>query len=236
MENCPHQKFIQDICTKTFNRLEKMYLEPEKSKLIFPEYADKNIRISEQEARFSFVNELEKSNHYYYSIETPTEHKYKDFTTLQPKIFERVANDGRSGEIDLTVYEISKENRETNEKPQFKRIINIEFKKGQPEQSAINKDLLKLYFEEPCGMWFHIIQHTDSGTLKAICDKLNEGLKYVRNPNISTISVINRKIIFFIAILEQEPNKNCRYLNCIIDVTKEEIKLVDKGMIEPKII
>jgi hypothetical protein len=222
MNYCPYNEQIQEVCISTFKRLIKMYNDPNGSKFIFPHYSDGTIRVSEQEARFTFLNELDWIDDYYFSIETPTKHKYSDFTTISPMIHQRSDNKGRSGEVDMTVYKKG----DLQSSIEDLKIFNIEFKKGQPEQSSINKDMLKLYFEEPCGLWFHIIQHTDSGTIQALSNKLNDGLQYVRNHNNpNSILVKNGLIIFFIAILEKNP-KPSRYLTCLVDVTHEQIKIV----------
>lgn len=230
METCPYYEQIQDICISTFKKLNTMYNNPNGSKFIFPHYTDDiiRVRVSEQEARFAFLCELEKSDRFYFSIETPTHHKYKDFSTHDPNVFQRIGGEGRSGEVDLTIYKDVKfqENIEQH------KILNVEFKKGQAEKSAVRKDILKLFYEAPCGLWFHVIQHTDKGTLPELINKLNDGLDYVRNyPTPNEINGISTKIMFYIVVLEKDP-KISRHLSCVIDVENEHLELDNTRFLE----
>ena len=75
------------------------------TQLIFPKNASKAIRVSEQEARFIFSNQLNNSP-FLFSVETPTQYRYQ--LTGKYK---------RSAATDLTIYSVS-----------GKRILNIEFK------------------------------------------------------------------------------------------------------------
>jgi hypothetical protein len=84
------KKHVQDILKETFKILKEKYKAQkntesnidEGSRIIFPtNYTDKNsLRISEQELRFVFVEQLNKilaKNNWYYSVETPTKWYYK---------------------------------------------------------------------------------------------------------------------------------------------------------------
>jgi len=179
-----------------------------KNNLIFPNYSNYDIRISEQEARVQFILNLEKFSKYFYSIETPTELKYSDFTTINPKVNAK----GRSAEVDLSIYD--KKNGEVN-----KKIINIEFKKGQPDETAINKDLLKLYAEDKFGIWFHLLENArgdinnKNSTISSLIKKLNKGLDVVLKNKSSCI-------MFFIVILNQN-----RILSSTIDVKTDKLDI-----------
>jgi hypothetical protein len=111
----------------------------QKSKLIFPKKRLNNLsRISEQEARFLFVRELEKKENkhsFYYSIETPTYNIYK-FSEGGKKIEPKIGK-GQSASIDVTLY--SKKNK------RFHRKHLIEFKQGNI--NTCKKDFLKLLFD-----------------------------------------------------------------------------------------
>ena len=76
------------------------YLEPErKSYLIFFPYRSKKVRVSEQEARFLFVHNIEKE-HVYYSIESPTGVVHN---------FSSKIGNSRSAESDVMLWELKNE-------------------------------------------------------------------------------------------------------------------------------
>lgn len=162
-----------------------------KTRLTFPRYFDvknqkKNssgaennngevrTRISEQELRFAFVEAFNayyceekdrQKNKYdlYYSIETPTEKKYKGFSSGEPK----QDIDGRSGEFDLVIFK--KENNE------LKRICLIEFKAHNADEKDYWKDILKLNEEkqdnigqEALCYFINIFPSYDKGTINSI--------------------------------------------------------------------
>ncbi|MFC4691284.1 hypothetical protein ACFO5T_12670 [Dokdonia genika] len=111
----------------------------QKSNLIFPRARlNKASRISEQEARFLFIRELEKKENkhsFYYSIETPTCNIYQfsqGGKKIEPKIGE-----GQSASIDVTLYSKIEE--------RFHRKHLIEFKQGNI--NTCKKDFLKLLFD-----------------------------------------------------------------------------------------
>lgn len=146
---------------------------PDNSYIIFPQKADndteddtdddtdddtkedtKNVgsdRVSEQELRFIFVEQFNKSdtakeNGLFYSIETPTVNFY-DFTGV-PQVVEREEHDkkkgqkgaGRSANIDLVIYQKKDDT--------IKRIALIEFKARNPDEKYYRKDICKLINEE----------------------------------------------------------------------------------------
>lgn len=150
---------MDDIITKTFSRLEKVYLKHKEgfsdtlplslseneSRLVFPAYyydesgkkTAKGTRISEQELRFAFVEEFnyyckENNINLFYSVETPTKDTYSDFST-NPK----QNPDGRSGEFDMVIY---------NEN--LHRVCLIEFKANNADEVDHKKDFLKLDIDE----------------------------------------------------------------------------------------
>ena len=119
-------------------------------KLIFPVKDDKD-RISEQEPRVLYGNILNNYSNYYFSIETPTEQKYKQ----KGKIFTRARTD-------LTIYKA--------EGKQFDKIVNIEFK-AEGEEENIKKDIEKLIKEKTIGNWVHIIRNINANTLSKLFEK-----------------------------------------------------------------
>lgn len=202
------EKIIKETCKNAGEKLIKMYPDKDSEKLIFPTYRNKEVRVSEQEARFAFANEISKNDieGLYYSIEVPTKKRYKDFKT-KPKVFESDSKEGRSGSIDLSLYD--KESI-IKQKP----IVNIEFKAGQPEQASITKDILKLAFEQhKFGVFFHVLKHSDGGTLGSLIDKFNEAFDAILGIDCKLLPN-DLPIYFFIVVLE-DMKKNLRVSKCL---------------------
>ena len=104
-----------------------------KTRIVFPHFTNGETRISEQELRFAFVeafnaSQAVKDNNLFYSVETPTRLKYKDFSSAPKQ-----DNGGRSGEFDMVIF---------NEKQE--RVCLIEFKANNADATDHEKDLLKL--------------------------------------------------------------------------------------------
>lgn len=136
-----------------------------KSRLIFPKKSDGSIRVSEQELRFIFVEQL---NEYvrenwdvYYSVETPTEYNYRFSGANVPECY-GTGVDGRSANIDLSIHD----NR-------GHRIALIEFKHGH-DFEAMNKDFLKLAKENGDSLRFFVglLSSSDGQTVESIANKI----------------------------------------------------------------
>ncbi|NDP21844.1 MAG: hypothetical protein GZ091_12305 [Paludibacter sp.] len=113
-------------------------------------------RISEQELRQLFIEKFK--NYYlelYYSIETPTQAKYKF-----GKIYERFEHNenGQSALLDMCIF-----NRVLD---CYNRILNIEFKSNNPVINGVGKDILKLMNEKQNGSFIHLLKNTNKNTLK----------------------------------------------------------------------
>ena len=117
-------------------------------RLVFPQYRKKDdgtkgdLRVSEQEARFAFVEALCQGP-FRYSVETPTDKLYQ-FTGKTPL----------SAQTDLVVHDASGKCR----------ICNVEFKGGRISKSripSIYKDVEKLLREPRWGLWFHLLENGD---------------------------------------------------------------------------
>ena len=119
-------------------------------KLIFPKYHGKHrdsLRVSEQEARFAFVEALSQGS-LVFSVEAPTSKTYQ-FTGKKPL----------SAQTDLAIYD-----------GDGIRICNVEFKSKGVSPSAqkhfpIYKDLQKLLREPHWGLWFHLLKSCDNSTI-----------------------------------------------------------------------
>ena len=143
---------IDEIIKQTFKRLKLAYMNHREgqidksinhkkgeSRLVFPCYNNKKreIRISEQELRFVFVetfNEYcdEKLN-WFYSVETPTEDKYK-FTENGKNLDKPKRGEGQSANFDLTI---------SNDKGELLALIEFKAKNTKPFSYA--KDFCKLW-------------------------------------------------------------------------------------------
>jgi hypothetical protein len=129
------------------------------SKLILPVYNTNLERVSEQEARFLFINEI--NNFYkmmFYSIETPTKYNYifskhgekEELKICMPS--KGVPGIGKSARIDVSLY--------TNEKES--PFVNVEFKAKTVD---VKTDFLKLFAEPSDGLFFHLLNSVDKNTL-----------------------------------------------------------------------
>ena len=138
-------------------------------RLVFPRYRKKDdgtkgdLRVSEQEARFAFVEALCQGP-FRYSVETPTSKGYKFSGEKE-----------LSAQTDLTVHDASGRCS----------ICNIEFKEGgiSPSKSdkdnfPIYKDMQKLLREPVCGLWFHLLESVNNSTisnfLRVIAEKVGK--------------------------------------------------------------
>ncbi|MEA3494680.1 MAG: hypothetical protein U9R42_01450 [Bacteroidota bacterium] len=182
---------IKTICKKVGTKLIHMYNQGSSEQLIFPNYRTGNIRISEQEARFLFANEITKQTKLHYAIEVPTQNRYSDFST-KPIVYDENTKGGRSGAIDLSLY-----NKNTDPIP----VANIEFKNGQPKQSSITKDLLKLAYEpQEIGVFFHILENSNKNTIDSLLNKINNSIlkitKYKNDQFYLFIVILKKKTCF----------------------------------------
>jgi hypothetical protein len=131
--------------------------------LIFPKKRNGEIRISEQELRFTMVNFANKYNYQKldYAIEVPTNSEYS-FNGIKK----------RSGSTDLAFYSGDE------------KVLNVEFKANNPMQEAFDKDIEKLFIENCHGAWCHILRNEDSGSLRSVISKIKNAVKLIKySPN-----------------------------------------------------
>lgn len=165
---------IIDLSKNVLIRLSEMDNETKggysTEQLIFPQKAQANgtkliNRISEQELRLLFIEEFKKDfNHLFYSVETPTEEKYK-FGENYKSIVQNVNIRKTSASLDMCIFERISDN--------YKRILNIEFKHKKCNDKNIGKDILKLLRESQDGAFIHLLNNTDRGTF---CNKGKTGI------------------------------------------------------------
>lgn len=146
---------------------------PDRCRLLFPKLESKKPRVSEQEARFAFVEALCTGGRFRYSVETPTRKRYRFKGEKET-----------SAQTDLTVYDLATGCRR----------CNVEFKEGgwsmKGEESNENgdsnksnvfpiyKDVQKLLRERPWGLWFHLLESINKQTipnfLKVMWNQVND--------------------------------------------------------------
>ena len=203
---------LEDICKNIGEKLITMYHKGSSDNLIFPYYRSGKKRVSEQEARFIFALEISKQNsEYNYAVEVPTQLRYSDFSK-NPTVYSKKEKGGRSGSIDLSLF-----NKNDMDIP----LVNIEFKKGQPTQTSITKDILKLISEpHEKGIFFHVLEHSNEGTLHSLIEKFNISIELIRQNKVKFHCSI---FFLFIVILEKDGRKrrSC-YLGGNIDISKKD--------------
>ena len=174
MEN--HKKHLEAVIERTLSKLNSLYHRDggglEDTRLIFPRYwvtkegerVEGELRVSEQELRFMFVEELNKycdahrEWEVYYSVETPTSNSYQ------------LTGEGQqSGCIDLCIHG-----------KDLKRIALIEFKALNPSEHDHAKDAFKLKheIEGEFRYFIEIVKSHNCKTRGSIVDKLNEDNGY----------------------------------------------------------
>ena len=170
-----NKEIIEKIIKGTFNNLKELYNKGNDDlRIIFPNYTSrvKKHRISEQELRFAFVEQLlhtPEAKTWHYSVETPTHYKYRSARNgNEPGI-----DGSRSGKTDLTLYD-----NENNP------IAFFEFKAGRlspnDDKKIFNRefkyDVIKLvsesqYYNDCLGYSLHLIEKDD--------DKIKNFDKYI---------------------------------------------------------
>ncbi len=171
--------------------LQRKYDQIRLSRLIFPIYSgaqERGLRVSEQEARFAFVESIQKSN-LLYSIETPTIKGYQ-LSGSKPL----------SAQTDLTVYDT---NGNIFCNVEFKSKGLIPKKKGASSKPKthfkIYKDLQKLLRESTLGLWFHILESVNNSTIPNFFHVISEEIKCVYM-NFEK-EMVEKPLIFHICVL-----------------------------------
>ena len=193
---------FDEIIKQTFKRLKLAYMNHREgqidksinhkkgeSRLVFPCYNNKKreIRISEQELRFVFVetfNEYcdEKELDWFYSVETPTKDKYK-FTEKGDNLDKPKREEGQSANFDLTI---------SNDKGELLALIEFKAKNTKPFSYA--KDLCKLWNPKEgtpnvLRYFVNVLDKADKKTFISIQKKLDE-IKKCKGVNDANIHLI----------------------------------------------
>jgi ribosomal protein L32 len=142
--------YIEEIIKESLQELFKIKCITEKGdteshKLVFPQKRDRTRRISEQEARFLLVQQIEKQKQltFQYAVEAPTMQTYS--FTGKKKL---------SGNVDLCIYD------------KGKRISIIELKANNYRNNHLANDFEKLFFDYEystdnnnlCNFFIHILE------------------------------------------------------------------------------
>lgn len=195
MTNQEHQKHIENVIKNTFEIIQDVYnhqkegnkeglgASSKRSRIIFPyscerETRTRETRISEQELRFIFVEQLNKEiadegNAWdvYYSVETPTKGDKYCFPQKE-KPYYNLDKDkdgkGDSANFDLVIFD--------NE---LQRIALIEFKannRGNHEKDILKLNHPKELDSNPLRYFIEIVKNADKRTYKSLYDKIkNKG-------------------------------------------------------------
>lgn len=129
---------------------EHLELRKRKNRLVFPRRENADLRVSEHEARFAFVEAL-YGGPLTYSIEVPTRKSYQ-FS----------GKGKRSAQTDLVVRNAS-----------LDALCNVEFKAGgftsrRKNLQSIAKDLEKLVREPLPGLWYHVLKGVNKNTISEL--------------------------------------------------------------------
>ena len=164
---------IEKIANVAFERLLKVYESRTEGGIIFPKYTHGQnrgkLRVSEQEMRFAFVEEMRREcPDWYYSVETPTDKKY--LFKGEPCIVPEEEEGGQSAQFDLTIYADSKGD---------KVLAHIEFKAHNPDIHEMKKDFLKLAEDKTVDagierVFIHLFKSFNPKTDKSIMGKLEK--------------------------------------------------------------
>lgn len=140
----------------------------ESNTIIYPAYRNKSERrISEQEAKQIFIQEVIRSR-VRFSVETPTRQTYS------------FSGEGfLSGNIDVSTYS-----------PDLTQQTNIEFKANNCAYKNIEKDFQKLIGEDADGIFFHVIEGSNSGTLPSIFRKYYEAITSISKDSDLTLVLV----------------------------------------------
>lgn len=152
------------------------------------DHSHTEIRISEQELKQVFIYYLQTMTDYWYSVETPTTNRYRFKDVEVPEVNPH----NQSALVDLSIYPNKNED---------KPYAHIEFKCGNPEPMAFQKDILKLYREDiEVGFFVQILPADDNGTWKNLYEK-----KFLLN--IEKLASEEHEVAVYILSLSK--SKNC---------------------------
>lgn len=170
-------KTVEEIIKESLDELVKIANEEEtqqKNKLIFPKYSNGAVRISEQEARFLFIEKVIKDYDGFFSVETPTKFKYRFSEGGNKLDIPLILEEGKSGNIDVCLYDKDKN---------LKHLI--EFKAHISKQFEFNKDFLKLKYDNTItklsNYFVHILNSYNSRTIEGLKERYKKAFDLNEN-------------------------------------------------------
>lgn len=194
MDRITIQHHIEEILKLTLRSIQEVYEDRKEdygkvielketaqhSRLVFPckgGHQDNNVRISEQEFRFAFVEQFnlycndEKNNcKLFYSVETPTRGRYHfpKGKNVQPEVYDETEEGGQSAAFDMTLYD-----------DKMQRVCLIEFKAHNVDSHDYLKDYAKLRNsvegdENVLRYFINVLKTYTDSTIKSINDKISE--------------------------------------------------------------
>ena len=159
---------IEKIIEASFQRIKEAYNGNSNGGIIFPNYTHGKkageIRVSEQELKSAFIEEFrEKEPNWFYSVETPTDKKYRFKEKENLCVNEEI---GQSAQFDLTIYN---ENHTLVAQIEFKAHVSTKL-------DQYEKDFLKLAKdnndEKVYKYFIQIFHHFAEGSEKSDGSKL----------------------------------------------------------------
>ena len=200
-----HMEHIDKVLENTFSMIRALYQNEHYegnaiwpntigSRLVFPTKRNGDVRVSEQELRFIFqeqlyayISGLEKKGQEWdvcYSVETPTQNEYS-----------LSGNGERSANIDLALY------------AEGRRIALIEFKALNPGDYEHMKDTFKLRNEpgDSLRYFVEIVSSCDSRTFPSVERKLNR--TDYEKPNFTVSEANNHKFTYKICCISDLETK-----------------------------
>ena len=219
---------VEELIKSSLQKLPKIGWEKgisneELGKIIFPSYSveenekvneEKHKRVSEQEARFLFVSELEKSDNadFYYSVETPTIFKYRfSENNGKNKVYPKIdKSKGESGKTDVCIYD-------TN----FNREHLIEFKALNKDSHDLEKDFIKLKYEpkesNTPNYFVHVLKSYDAGTIDSLIVKYEKAFSIIVDDGMKNINKITKEneVVVFLCVLKVAKKYKDKYKESI---------------------
>lgn len=158
------QAKIEQVIDKTFEILRS---ENSQTRLVFATYSNDKRRVSEQELRFVFVEQLQQilqDYDLYYSVETPTKSRYL-FSEKGKNVEPCISDRGKSASFDLTIKDSNGNN-----------VAILEFKAKNAQSHEYAKDICKLWNPEEKAKYKYFInlfEKIEQKTKESFLGKLN---------------------------------------------------------------
>ncbi|GAB6394031.1 MAG: hypothetical protein MdMp024_0343 [Bacteroidales bacterium] len=201
--NLQKMKNVEDLIVESLEdfidlRCINNVTNPMKNNLVFPENSNGTRRVSEQEARFLFVQAVEQDKQFLYSVEAPTKLSYFFGGPVPVIVQDGQDKRKKAGSIDVCLYD-----------PNGERKHLIEFKALNPEKKAYSKDILKLICDEDndnlTNYFVQVIENTDIRTIPNIEGKYKEAVKNAQAQAQAQPHSLNQSnLVIFLYVMKTE--------------------------------